>query len=60
MRDTPRPAPTRDLDDPEEIAEMVRRFYADVAMDDLLVVEPGADVVAQRGGQLRDHGAGEG
>lgn len=36
MRDTPRPAPTRDLDSPEEIAEMVRRFYADVAMDDLL------------------------
>jgi hemoglobin len=26
----------RDLDDPEEIAEMVRRFYADVAQDDLL------------------------
>lgn len=36
MRDTPRPVPTRDLDSPEEIAEMVRRFYADVAMDDLL------------------------
>jgi len=36
MRDTPRPAPTRDLDDPAEIAEMVRRFYADVAQDDLL------------------------
>lgn len=36
MRDTPRPTPTRDLDSPEEIAEMVRRFYADVAMDDLL------------------------
>lgn len=36
MRDTPRPAPTGDLDSPEEIAEMVRRFYADVAMDDLL------------------------
>lgn len=36
MRDTPRPAPTRDLDTPEEIAEMVRRFYADVSMDDLL------------------------
>ena len=35
MRDTPRPAPTADLDSPEEIAEMVRRFYADVAMDDL-------------------------
>jgi hemoglobin len=29
-------APTRDLDTPEEIAEMVRRFYADVASDDLL------------------------
>ena len=26
----------RDLDDPTEIAEMVRRFYADVAQDDLL------------------------
>src|SRR5690606_39524850 len=36
MRDAPRPAPTRDLDTPGEIAEMVRRFYADVAMDDLL------------------------
>ena len=36
MRDTPRPAPTRDLDTVEEITEMVRRFYADVAMDDLL------------------------
>lgn len=36
MRDTPRPTPTRDLDTPDEIAEMVRRFYADVAMDDLL------------------------
>lgn len=28
--------PDRDLDDPDEIAEMVRRFYADVAQDDLL------------------------
>jgi hemoglobin len=36
MRDFPRPAPTRDLDAPEQIAEMVRRFYADVAQDDLL------------------------
>jgi hemoglobin len=36
MRDVPRPAPGRDLDSPEEIAEMVRRFYADVAQDDLL------------------------
>jgi hemoglobin len=26
----------RDLDDPAEIAEMVRRFYADVAQDDVL------------------------
>jgi truncated hemoglobin YjbI len=26
----------RDLDSPEEIAEMVRRFYQDVAQDDLL------------------------
>jgi len=31
-----RPAPTRDLDSPAEIAEMVRRFYQDVAQDDLL------------------------
>ena len=36
MRDAPRPAPSRDLDSPDEIAEMVRRFYADVAMDDVL------------------------
>lgn len=36
MRDIRRPPPTRDLDDPAEIAEMVRRFYADVAQDDLL------------------------
>jgi len=36
MRDAPRPTPDRDLDTPEEIAEMVRRFYADVAQDDLL------------------------
>ncbi len=36
MRDAPRPTPTRDLDTPEEIYEMVRRFYADVAQDDLL------------------------
>jgi hemoglobin len=36
MRDAVRPEPSRDLDSPEEIAEMVRRFYADVAMDDLL------------------------
>jgi len=27
---------TGDLDDPEQIAEMVRRFYADVAQDSLL------------------------
>jgi hemoglobin len=26
----------RDLDDPDEIAELVRRFYSDVAQDDLL------------------------
>jgi hemoglobin len=31
-----RPAPTRDLDDQAEITEMVRRFYQDVAQDDLL------------------------
>lgn len=36
MRDVKRPAPSCDLDNPREIAEMVRRFYADVAMDDLL------------------------
>ena len=28
--------PVRDLDTPDEIAEMVRRFYADVAQDDRL------------------------
>ncbi|MEO6156594.1 MAG: group III truncated hemoglobin [Ilumatobacteraceae bacterium] len=28
--------PTRDLDDVEQVAEMVRRFYSDVAQDDLL------------------------
>ncbi|MEZ5382578.1 MAG: group III truncated hemoglobin [Microthrixaceae bacterium] len=33
---TTRPAPTGDLDSPEQIAEMVRRFYLDVAQDDLL------------------------
>jgi hemoglobin len=31
-----RPSPSRDLDAPAEIAEMVRRFYQDVAQDDLL------------------------
>lgn len=36
MREVTRPAPTRDLDSPEEIAEMVRRFYADVTQDDVL------------------------
>ena len=36
MREAPRPGPTGDLDTPEEVAEMVRRFYADVAQDDLL------------------------
>lgn len=30
------PAPSRDLDDPAEIAALVRRFYADVMHDDLL------------------------
>lgn len=30
------PPPTQDLDSPDQIAEMVRRFYADVAQDDLL------------------------
>ncbi len=36
MHEVPRPAPTGDLDTPEAIAEMVRRFYFDVAQDDLL------------------------
>ena len=36
MRTTPYPAPTGDLDSPEQIEEMVRRFYRDVAQDDLL------------------------
>ena len=27
---------THDLDDPEQVTELVRRFYADVAQDDLL------------------------
>lgn len=31
-----RPAPTGDLDTHDAIAEMVRRFYQDVAQDDLL------------------------
>ena len=30
------PPPSRDLDTPEEVAEMVRRFYQGVAQDDLL------------------------
>ncbi|MBK6855800.1 MAG: group III truncated hemoglobin [Microthrixaceae bacterium] len=32
----PTTTPTRDLDTPEEVAEMVRRFYQDVAQDPLL------------------------
>ena len=36
MRDRRRPKPTRDLESRAEIAEMVRRFYVDVAQDDLL------------------------
>jgi hemoglobin len=36
MRVSERADPDRDLDSPEEIAEMVRRFYADVAQDELL------------------------
>jgi hemoglobin len=32
----PATAPLRDLDTPEEVAEMVRRFYQDVAQDPLL------------------------
>lgn len=35
-RDRPRDLPSGDLDDATEIAEMVRRFYQDVAQDDLL------------------------
>ena len=35
-RDAHRPTPVGDLDSPMEIAEMVRRFYQDVAQDDLL------------------------
>ncbi len=31
-----RQAPSRDLDEPGEVAELVVRFYADVAQDDLL------------------------
>ena len=30
------PPPSRDLDGPEEVSEMVRRFYQGVAQDDLL------------------------
>jgi hemoglobin len=36
MLTSPRPAPTGDLVDADDVAEMVRRFYADVAQDDLL------------------------
>lgn len=36
MRESRRADPERDLDSPEEITEMVRRFYADVAQDELL------------------------
>ena len=43
--DVVRPVATRDLDDPDEVAELVRRFYADVAQDDLL--GPMFDEVAQ-------------
>jgi hemoglobin len=35
-REVVRPVPTHDLDDPDEVAELVRRFYVDVAQDDLL------------------------
>lgn len=30
------PPPSKDLDTPDDVAELVRRFYADVAQDDLL------------------------
>ena len=36
MREIERPSPTEDLDSEIQITEMVRRFYADVTMDDLL------------------------
>lgn len=36
MRESKPADPDRDLDSPEEITEMVRRFYADVAQDELL------------------------
>lgn len=36
MHDNQPATPSGDLDTPAEIAEMVRRFYADVAQDDLL------------------------
>jgi hemoglobin len=36
VHESQRRAPSGDLDSPEEIGEMVRRFYADVSMDDLL------------------------
>lgn len=35
-RDGRRPEPSRDLDSPDEVEEMVRRFYQDVAQDELL------------------------
>lgn len=35
-RQTAPTSPDRDLDDPDAVAEMVVRFYRDVAMDDLL------------------------
>jgi len=35
-RERARRPPTQDLRDPGEVAEMVRRFYGDVAQDDLL------------------------
>jgi len=36
LRERAFPPPAQDLDDPAEVAEMVRRFYSDVAQDDLL------------------------
>lgn len=36
MNEATRVSSNRDLDDREQIAEMVRRFYQDVAQDDLL------------------------
>ena len=33
---TPHPPPSRDVEEPDDVAELVKRFYSDVAQDDLL------------------------